>query len=129
MENNILLKVTAGDENDGGILYQGSAEYREKDDVRILKYKDRDNVENQVRFSPAGCMISRKGDQNLKMYLMYSGDSYIQITSELGEFRVPVDPDFILCKENELRIRYAIPENEEEETVFEFAWKILGRLA
>ncbi len=129
MENNVLVKVFAGEDEEAGLLYSGMAKYQEKDRVRILRYTDQENVENRVRFSDSGCIVSRKGEDEIKLRLAYSGESYIEVKSDYGTMKFDVDPDYIIVKDNEMKIRYSIPENSEEEVVFDFSWKITGRLS
>ena len=131
-ENNVTVEVEAGDEDHPLTLYKGTAlyEYQKGKEVILLQYTDDEKIENRIRFSPSGCILQRKGQDNIRIHLSESRNSYIEVSSELGVLRFDVETEMIYSKPDYMKVRYVIPGIEEDQDgVFSFTWRVTGHLS
>lgn len=129
MLNNVIVEVEATNDYASTLLYSGSAEFQQKEDVITLKYKDSQDVMNRVRFSPNGCILLRKGEDEIKVHLSIDRESYIEVKTNIGSLRFPVDTEVIYSQKDYMRVKYSIPDSYDNDAQFEFTWKITGNLS
>lgn len=128
-EENVLLKVTAGYSTSlPTILYEGTAAVNWQDKAVVLKYTDDEQVYNQIRFSRTGCLMRRKGKDEIVLRLSTKGKSSIKVDTGYGWLELEAETRMLVMDDNSMRIQYTI-NGDEEGKIFDFAWEIQGALA
>ena len=131
MENKVILEVVMKNENmrEGQIIYSGVADYENKDNAYILKYQDEGKVLNRIRFTPASCILHRKGNDEIRIHLTLENSSYLEVNTEYGWVRTAVNTKQLYCQPDFWQINYSFGSTNPPEDFISCSWKIKQRLS